>query len=63
MASGEKLANILSAFVMTLGGLVIAFVIGWKFAFVCLGILPPMFVGIALMAVMAMQRNKSKYYD
>lgn len=62
-ASGEKFANILQAMVMSIGGLVIAFIIGWKFAFVCLGIFPFIAFGIVIMAVCTMSKGKSKNYD
>jgi len=62
-ASGEKFANIIQASVMSVGGLVIAFVIGWKFAFVCFGIFPFIMIGIIIMAVCTMSKGKSKYYD
>ena len=48
---------------MSIGGLVIAFIIGWKFAFVCLGIFPFIMVAIVVMAVCTMSKGKSKYYD
>ena len=62
-ASGEKFENILQAMVMSIGGLVIAFIIGWKFAFVCLGIFPFIAFGIVIMAVCTMSKGKSKNYD
>jgi len=62
-ASGEKLANIIQAMVMSVGGLVIAFIIGWKFAFVCLGIFPFISIGIVVMAICTMSKGKSKNYD
>ena len=48
---------------MTIGGLVVAFIIGWKFAFVCLGIIPFILLGMVCMGVGMANKGKSKNYD
>jgi len=53
----------MQAMVMSVGGLVIAFVIGWKFAFVVLGIFPFIMIGIVIMAMCTMSKGKSSYYN
>lgn len=62
-AAGEKLANIIQAMISSVGGLVIAFIIGWKFAFVCLGMFPFMVIAIAVMTICTKAKGKSKNYD
>ncbi len=62
-ASGEKIASLFSAMVMTIGGLAVAFIIGWKFAFVCLGIIPFIMLGMVVMGVGISSKGKSKNYD
>lgn len=48
---------------MTIGGIVIAFIIGWKFAFVCLGIIPFLFLGMFVMAIGGKAKGKSVNYN
>jgi len=48
---------------MSVGGLSIAFIIGWKFAFVCLGIIPFIAIGMVLMIWSSISKNKSKFYN
>lgn len=55
-ASGEKLANIFSGLATLIGGIIIAFVIGWKFALVCLAIIPIM--GFGIVVLMIVMKNK-----
>lgn len=57
------MANIFSSLCMTIGGIVIAFIIGWKFAFVCLGIIPFLFLGMFVMAIGGKAKGKSINYN
>lgn len=47
----------------SVGGFIIAFIIGWKFAFVCLGMFPFMMFAIIIMVVCTKAKGKSKNYD
>jgi len=49
--------------IMSIGGFVVAFIIGWKFAFVCLGLFPFMVLSIAIMGICTSSKGKSKNYD
>jgi len=48
-ATGEKLANIFFAFTMLFAGARISFYLGWKFALVCLGVFPLLFLVISFL--------------
>ena len=48
-ATGEKAANIFFAFTMLFAGAGISFILGWKFALVCLGVFPIMFMVISFL--------------
>jgi len=54
VATGEKLANTFFAFTMLAAGIVIAIVLGWKFALVCIGLLP-ILIGILTFMVIILQ--------
>ncbi len=62
-AAGEKFGNVIQAIISSVGGLGIAFIIGWKFAFVCLGMFPFMVIAITVMFVCTQAKGKSKNYD
>ena len=58
-ATGEKFAQIIVSFATTLGGFLVAFIMGWKFAFVSLGTFPFILVTSYLLT-MVMQQG---YFD
>jgi len=54
IATGEKAANIFFSFTMLFAGVAIAFILGWKFTLVMLGLLPLLF-GIVFFMVIVLQ--------
>jgi ABC-type multidrug transport system fused ATPase/permease subunit len=57
------MAAIISAMCMAVGGFVVAFIIGWKFAFVCCGLIPMIFIGMIVLGIASMDKGKSKNYN
>ena len=49
---------------MLFGGFFFAFIMGWKFAFVCLGIIPLIFVSMSILQIVqkCAYRSKSKAF-
>lgn len=57
-ATGEKAANIIMATTMSISGIVIAMIVGWKFCLVCLGVFP--FIMLAIMFLVWVQTKGYK---
>lgn len=61
IATGEKSANIFFSFTMLAAGAGIAFILGWKFALVSLGVFPIMFLVISFLIVVLQMGFKVKF--
>lgn len=51
-AAGEKFALIFQSIAMSLAGFAVAFILGWKFALICLAIFPVLTIGLILMRIL-----------
>lgn len=51
-ATGEKFALIFQGLAMSAAGFAVAFLIGWKFALICLALFPVLTLGIVVMGVL-----------
>ena len=60
-ATGEKLANLFFAFTMLFAGAGISFYLGWKFALVCLGVFPLLFLVISFLIFVLQMGFKVRY--
>jgi len=51
VATGEKFAMIFNSFTMSIAGFSYAFLLGWKFGLVCLGMLPATLVTVTFLTI------------
>ena len=59
MAVGEKVSSTLMAVGMFFNGFVLAFILGWKFAFVSLGMLPFVIASVLLLTIVLQKGYES----
>ena len=61
VATGEKYVMIYNSFAMSIAGFAYAFLLGWKFGFVCLGMFPATIVTVTFLTIILQRGYKASY--